>query len=247
MPKRFTATEKWTDPWFTSLPERDRLFWIYLLDNCDNAGIWRRNEMLITAYFPGYVFDPLVWASRLTKINDEKWFIPKFIEFQYGTLNPDSRPHASVLSRLKKEGVSIGYSKSIHTIKDKDKEQDKDKEGVREGVGGIEAAAPLGAFEKIWERYPRKLGKEESRVRFKREVITMVDFLDIQKALDNFLAQIHEDKTETQYTPHGSTWFNKRWRDYINWQIVPRVDKLAPAGHVPIPAGKYSNIDEVKK
>jgi len=41
MPKRLTATEKWNDPWFCGLNIEDKLFWIYLCDNCDHAGIYK--------------------------------------------------------------------------------------------------------------------------------------------------------------------------------------------------------------
>jgi len=40
MAKRFTASEKWEDLWFSELSNKYKLFWIYLLDKCDNAGVW---------------------------------------------------------------------------------------------------------------------------------------------------------------------------------------------------------------
>lgn len=121
MAKRLTATEKWTDPWFCGLSERDRLFWIYLLDSCNHAGIWLKNDMLIQVYFPQYHFNPDTFSGRLQKITEEKWFIRKFIDFQYGRLNPNSPTHKSVITVLARDRVRIGYAKGRPTPKDKDK------------------------------------------------------------------------------------------------------------------------------
>ncbi|MHA1169209.1 MAG: DUF7833 domain-containing protein [Candidatus Hodarchaeales archaeon] len=38
MPKRFTETEKWKDPWFRKLNAKEKLLFIYLIENCDVAG-----------------------------------------------------------------------------------------------------------------------------------------------------------------------------------------------------------------
>ena len=37
----------------------------------------------------------------------EKWFIPDFIDFQYGVLNPDNRAHNSVIQLLNKYNLSL--------------------------------------------------------------------------------------------------------------------------------------------
>lgn len=38
MAYRFTNTDKWNDSWFSELPQFEKLFFIYLCDNCDIAG-----------------------------------------------------------------------------------------------------------------------------------------------------------------------------------------------------------------
>ena len=83
MPKRFTATEKWDDPWFCELSNEARLFWIYILDQCDPAGIWQVNHFIVKAYF-GAGFKIPDFGDRVIKISDTKWFVPKFLIFQYG-------------------------------------------------------------------------------------------------------------------------------------------------------------------
>lgn len=40
MSKRFTETAKWTDRWFRRLSPNEKLLFLWLVDNCDNAGFW---------------------------------------------------------------------------------------------------------------------------------------------------------------------------------------------------------------
>lgn len=44
MAKRFSDTEKWKKPLLRSLPTEYKLLWIYILDDCDHAGIWHVDE-----------------------------------------------------------------------------------------------------------------------------------------------------------------------------------------------------------
>ena len=50
MAKRFTDSEKWKDAWFMDLPSKYKLFWLYLLDECNHAGIWKVNFKISTFY-----------------------------------------------------------------------------------------------------------------------------------------------------------------------------------------------------
>lgn len=111
MSKRFTETEKWKDPWFCELNETQKLFWVYLVDNCDHAGIWQVNWPLVRFHIKGYKHDHTKFTDRILYISDNKWFIKKFIDFQYnGKLNPENRTHKSVLDILEKEGAYKGLT-----------------------------------------------------------------------------------------------------------------------------------------
>jgi hypothetical protein len=141
MAKRFTETTKWQDSWFRKLKAEYKLFWFYILDNCDNAGLWEY-DLEVASFFVGKSLNELdvktVFSERIIEI-EGKWFIPKFIEFQYGELNENSIPHKSVINKLKKYNLIdnnmnllIPLAKGLQTLKDKDKEQDKDKDKVKE-------------------------------------------------------------------------------------------------------------------
>lgn len=112
MSKRFTATEKWDDPWFFELDGMGKLSWLYLLDKCDHAGIYDVNKRLMEVYL-GVVPDLSWFKGRVVELKPGRWFIPKFIEFQYGNLNPDNRVHKSILDRVKKEGLSKGLIRGL--------------------------------------------------------------------------------------------------------------------------------------
>ena len=129
--KRFTENQKWADQWFRKLDPQLKLLWLWLLDNCDHAGVIDFDPEL-AAFHIGYPY-PIDTLSKLgervTQIDGGKYFILKFIEFQYGELSTDCKGHNPVFASLKKH-FPKGYPKGIHTPQDKDK--DKDKTG---GVG----------------------------------------------------------------------------------------------------------------
>jgi hypothetical protein len=106
MAKRFTDSEKWQDDWFFNLDQCGKLSWLYIIDHCDHAGFWKKNIKLLN-FNTGcnYVEDELlqIFNSRIIKIED-KWFIPKFITFQYGNKFATSKqkPVQSAIEILRK-------------------------------------------------------------------------------------------------------------------------------------------------
>lgn len=104
MAKRYTDTEKWKKPFIRKLHGTYKLLWLYILDECDHAGIWQV-DLEVAEIRTGEKFKIEKALEQLNgKVhvfdNGEKWFIPSFIEFQYGSLNPENRVHASVLASL---------------------------------------------------------------------------------------------------------------------------------------------------
>jgi len=128
MAKRFTDSEKWNDPWFCELNSNDKLFWIYIIDNCDHAGIWKVNWPLVKFHIKDFVFNKQVFNGRIKELSSDTWFISKFIDFQYGELNEINRAHLSVINILKKEGAYKGLIRGLQGRKDKDMDMDMDKD-----------------------------------------------------------------------------------------------------------------------
>ena len=138
MAKRFTDSRKWDDPWFTELNSKSKLAWIYLLDKCDHCGIYKPNLSLLNFQLGSkYSKDELLqeFNKRVICITQEKWFIPKYIKFQYGNIEAsEGRMIKTVYNYLKDNDllqylnrVSTGCQQGDDTPKDKDKDKDKDK------------------------------------------------------------------------------------------------------------------------
>lgn len=130
MSKRFTDTDKWSDPWFRKLPSAYQKLWLLILDKCDNAGFWKV-DIDLASFMVNEKLDienaKKHLVGRIEEIESDKWFIPKFIEFQYGELNPACYPHRPIIKTLekyKKLGYLLGYFKGINTLQEKEKEKD---------------------------------------------------------------------------------------------------------------------------
>src|SRR5689334_8641143 len=101
--KRLTDTEKWKDPWYRKLSLLNKVFWAYICDNCDNAGVWKP-DFELASFCIGSELDPKalveVFKDRITVLDPGRWHIKKFVAFQFGCLSPISRPHQSVMELL---------------------------------------------------------------------------------------------------------------------------------------------------
>lgn len=138
MAKRFTDTNKYKKPFIRGLQGPYKLLWDYLYHDCDHAGIWIVDFDIAQIYIGKDM--PIDRESairffnngeiRIVEIEKNKWFIPSFIEFQYGELNEKNRAHSSVLNILNKNNLidNKGHIRGLQARKDKDMVKDKDKD-----------------------------------------------------------------------------------------------------------------------
>ncbi len=132
MAKRMTDSAKWQDAWFMDLPSKYKLFWLYILDTCDHAGVWRVN-FKVASFHIGEHLEPSevkrILNDRLQIISDEYWFVKKFIEFQYGGIKNDSvgKSAQRILERHNLLGAIEGLTSTYEGTKDKDKDKVKNK------------------------------------------------------------------------------------------------------------------------
>lgn len=144
--KRFTDAEKWKDPFFENLSNDYKIIWLYLLDDCDNAGIWSKSIKRLNFHCDTSITEEELFTTfkdRILAINDAICIIPKFLTFQYGDdwINSNSKVIVSVKKKLELRGIdpksipslysnntpSIPYLYSMDTPKDKDKDKEEDK------------------------------------------------------------------------------------------------------------------------
>ena len=115
MAKRYFDTDIWKKRWFRSLSPRYKSVWWYIISQCDHAGIFEP-DVEIMSLFIGEELDEgkilEVFKNRIEYLDNGKWFIPKFIQFQYNAatpeeLNQSNRVHKSVYDKLQKYGITF--------------------------------------------------------------------------------------------------------------------------------------------
>lgn len=139
MARRFTDTDKWRDEWWGSLSNDYRMIWLYLVDSCSIAGVWKKD-------FRGLNFNCNVniteekfievFGSRVID-RGNFFFIPKFVRFQCPKgLNSNKPAIVSIVKELEQNNlISIVqelFGNDYLIIKDKGKGKGKDK-GKEEG------------------------------------------------------------------------------------------------------------------
>ena len=118
--KRFTEADKWRDSWFASLTAREKLAYIYIVDNCDAAGVWDANTKLAEFMISEKVKWPELFnkmGNRVFRLTDGKWLLTRFVRFQYGKLSDDCRPHWSVFRLIEKHRPA-GYPDDVNSLPD---------------------------------------------------------------------------------------------------------------------------------
>nr|DAL11909.1 MAG TPA_asm: putative replisome organizer protein [Caudoviricetes sp.] len=190
MKKRFTDTDKWQKRWFGDLNPKHKLLWLYCCDVCSAAGIVDFNPRFFS-FALGFAVtqdtlnkalgDKIVWLEKYNK-----FFIPSFVDFQYGQLSEFCKPHKPIIEELKKWGLielengkgivrvskglckgintlSKGYAKGFQTLEEKEKEREQEQEITGKGVVGEKDLLPTPtAFDLFWQAYPKyRIGNKD--------------------------------------------------------------------------------------
>lgn len=104
MAYRFTATEKWNDPWFRSLNPHQKLLWTYYCDNCNLAGFLELDDEKLS-------FDTKMSAQELLPaklglckgvLESGTWvWVKNFLRHQRNLpLNPDNNAHKHIIEKI---------------------------------------------------------------------------------------------------------------------------------------------------
>jgi hypothetical protein len=150
MAKRFADTNKYKKPFLRGLPGPYKLLWDFLCLDCDHAGIWIVDFEIAQTYvgadMPVNKLEALKLFNngedRIVEIDGgKKWFVPSFIDFQYGCLSEKNRAHASVILILRKlnllnPDLTIKTQKPpispLQGVKDKDMDKELEKDMDKE-------------------------------------------------------------------------------------------------------------------
>jgi hypothetical protein len=189
MSKRFTDTELWNEDWFVELTNDQKLFWFYVKDACNHAGIWKVNKRHFESTTGIKIdlekFFKLINSDkeRIVKITNDKWYLNQFVIFHYGkVLNENNNAHFGVLKELRLYNIDTcdfevkdrsntllfevkERSKTVKGDPNKGpKDKDKDKDIRKGGVGGKEKFIKPSVGEVIMyfaeNGYPEELGRK---------------------------------------------------------------------------------------
>ena len=160
--KRFTDIEKWKDPFFEELSNDYKLIWLFLNDDCDNAGVLRLSMKRLNYSCNTSISEQDLMGTfnnKLIKISDGVWFLLEFTTTQYGRdwIDSNSKAVVSAKNKLIEVGLvindelilpidykdsidspSIDYKSTMDSIKDKDKDESKEEEEPMDKVKDIE-------------------------------------------------------------------------------------------------------------
>lgn len=69
-------------------------------------------------------------------------------------------------------------------------------------------------FEQLWKLYPRKEGKTDAKKHYIKARKAKTLYETVEKGLYRYKEYLEQQGTESQYIPHGSSWFcQERWND----------------------------------
>jgi hypothetical protein len=170
--KRFSESTKWADPWFRALSIESKCIWLWLLDNCDCAGIIEPD--LDLAAFQIGTNKPLqssldALGNRVQR-HGSKLFIPKFIAYQYGAeLNLANTAHRGVIRRLEMAKIPCPIeitnkntqapSKPLQSPSQGAQDKDKDMDKAKESFTGNNKKEELCIIESPFLEFPPEAAK----------------------------------------------------------------------------------------
>jgi hypothetical protein len=225
MSKRFTDSTKFRDPWYRKLSPKMKCLWEYILAECDLAGILEFDIDAIEFHIgePISIDDLISLGKRVYFLEENKIFIPKFVQFQQGTLNSDNRAHKAIFSAFEKyniptdlnmddftspldapykplgRGQGIGNSNSIGNSVVKVKEEKHNYENE---------------FDKLWlswKPYEMAKGNKKTALQKYKIIRKGLDYETIRDGVARYIDYCHATQCKTK---HVTTWLNQNgWDD----------------------------------
>lgn len=212
--KRFTDTLKWEKEWFLSLEIGDKLVWLYLLDSCNEAGLWNVNWRLCSMLTGVELTGPSEEIEKqLIKTNHDKvYYLKGFMDFQY----PDYMLKKSPMIRKCVDKL-MRYG-----IVDPDEYETAQSSNVMESVSRVVDRVQEQEQDKVKDKVKDKVVKVKKDVSLKSITTDYLNDLQV-KNLDIDVNDQFE-RFKDHIAMHG-----KRYKDYQaafrNWLKSPYVEK----------------------
>lgn len=139
-----------------------------------------------------------------------QWMIHEFIEHQHlrEWLTRINRSRAGNRARWGEEHVPQGIPEDI--LKES---PNTNTNTSSKNTSSNWAAADAAEFDRFWAAYPRRIGKEAARKAWAKAV-KQAEPGSVLAGAKAFAEQCEQNRTETKFIPHPSTWLNAgRWQD----------------------------------
>ena len=135
MAKRLIDTAIFRKDFIRGLDAPCKLLFMYLINECDHAGLWDVEfEVMEIRFGLKFKESPFVqFGNKVVAVDGgKKWFIPSFVEFQYGDLKDNNRVHVSVINLLAKHNLldENNQIKPLTSPSQGCKDMDMDKDSI---------------------------------------------------------------------------------------------------------------------
>lgn len=220
MGKRFISTDIFSDDWFMELTVEQKLTWIYLITNCNHAGLFKINKKLFHFQTGFKNFDTIIkqLGNRIVTVTEQLYFIPKFIDFQYPSFpNSAVKQQNSAIELLKKSGLWDENTNSYITVT-KESQDSYGNEHENEYVMGAKIEKPKDGvgFDIFWKAYPKKKSKGDAEKWWNKNKPSRELLIEMLAAIGKAKTSRDWEKEGGQYIPHPATWLNsKGWEDEL--------------------------------
>lgn len=226
MAKRLTNTEKWKTAFFRSLPAEYKLLWNYINDDCDFCGIWIVDFEVANIRIGLPVTKPKALEFFKGQIqvlpSGDMWFIPQFIQDQYGELSDKNSIHRKVLHAIATKVSNTVKTDCINsdvTVQDKDKDKVKDNK-IKKEPDPIQAEIELWpTFDHFWDLYDKKNDRGKCEKTWQK--LTQDDKEKIMLHLPDYKKQ----QPDRKFRKDPYTYlYNKSWNNeiYNNYELPAR-------------------------
>lgn len=215
--KRFTDAKKWSDPWFVELDPKSKLFWLYLLDNVDQCGVWEKFEKKFQFETGiGISLDALIedLGDRVEDLGD-KILIPKFVRFQYGEeLSESSNFHRGIFKRLDHHGLELDAQGLVKGCSRVGQGLTKGKPRVSQGLTKGKPSLQDKVKDKVKDKKGDARGKSDPELPFDDPIFV--------QAWNDFLAM----RRDAKFKKLGATAIKAKFREFKEWGLDASVQSL---------------------
>lgn len=183
--------EVWSDEWFCSLPQREKLLYLYLLGTCSKCGIFELNMRKMnfdltngTEDVPPYTVDEVMsfGGDRIKRLGDSRAIITGYIAVNWTRgkpLDPVKNPlHRGLMQELAKYGLTFAdvnavSKKKFTWMSDNEIEAREVREEAQREIEENKLKSVPNAvewFEMFWKAYPatcpRKVDKKKCMAKY---------------------------------------------------------------------------------